>query len=149
MTELQLVPFKAAHLLAFQDRDGWAPKDWKLALTHEREGVAFTMLVDGRPLGCAGMGRLEGTETWKAWVSITDAAFAYRIWVTRTVRRMLRDTARALEIDRIEADALLASPRNQCWLESLGFERDDAQLEPVVDQGVVLLRYVRDMRPRA
>lgn len=144
MTEPVLVPFQAAHLREFWDRDGWAPKDWPLAMEQERARMAFTMLVDGQVLGCAGVGRLNGA--WKAWVTITDAAFAYRVWVTRNVRRILEDSSRALGIDRVEAVTLADSPRNQRWIEALGFQRDPAYPEPVMDQGRALLRYVREMR---
>jgi len=128
LTTPTLHPFHAEDLLACQDRDTRDPQAWSLAREKERRGPAYTARVGDTVIACAGV-MVVWPGVGMAWVVLTDEAVPFRVWVTRTIRAVLRDVVRALALHRVEAVVLADSPRNLRWIRALGFrpENDIAQ----------------------
>lgn len=126
--EPKLIPFRAEHLLYFQNRDTPEPEEIRLAIEKERGGPAYTAIVvrPGSPqagetiLGCAGV-VIVWSGMGSAWMTLSEAAALYRVWMTRTVRRCLADIMRAYDLHRLEAVIRADNERNRRWIEALGF----------------------------
>lgn len=120
MTEPRIIPFRAEHLVAFQNRDTPVREELMLAIQKERGGPAYTGVAGEVILGCAGV-IILWSGVGAAWMVLSDTAALYRIWLTRTVRRAMADVMRAYGLHRLEALVIADSERNQKWIEALGF----------------------------
>lgn len=89
-------------------------------LAQAMAGPAFTAVIDGRPLGCAGL-VLPWPGVGMAWMKLGDDIGRHGLWLTRTVKRFLRDAIRIYHLHRIEAITLDGHHVNQQWLQVLGF----------------------------
>lgn len=124
MPNLILVPFRAEHALIFQYRDDDAIESIASALEKEKLGPGFTALLDGRPIGAAGISLM-----WKgvalAWTMLSEELMTHHaIWATRNIRRCLRDWIIGFNLHRVEAVVLADNVKNQRWIEMLGFSRE-------------------------
>ena len=114
-----LRPFRPEDAKRVLNRDG----EHGLArsvVAQARSGLAFTAEVDGVPIGCGGI-VMPWPGLAMCWMLLGDEICHYPKWVMRVVTRMLDDLDRAYGPLRCEAIALESSPRNQRWLEHLGF----------------------------
>ena len=106
-------------------------------------GEAWTACIEDRPIAAAGI-----IVLWPGvgvvWMTLTDDMAHYGIWLTRTTKAFLDEITIRHRLHRIEAVALEASPRNQRWLDALGFtsERDGVARQYLHDQRSVI-RYER------
>jgi RimJ/RimL family protein N-acetyltransferase len=135
-----LIPFKAEHLLAFQDRDLWARDRWRLAFEKERGGPAFTVMVGDTIIACAGI-VLPWPGLGLVWMALSDDIGSHRVWLTRRVRRMMHDAIRSLCLHRLEATVLADNARNQRWIEALGFSRENGKARAYTTDRKDMLRY--------
>lgn len=107
----------------FQNRDTPEPEEIRLAIEKERGGPAYTGIAGEVILGCAGV-----VIVWQGmgsvWMTLSEEAALYRIWMTRTVKRCLADIMRAYDLHRLEAVVRADNERNQRWIEALGFARE-------------------------
>lgn len=86
-------------------------------------GPAWTMLLNGRVIGCAGLA-MAWPGRAQAWcVLAPDIPKMAWLGIHRVVAARLAQTP-ALGLRRIEADALYGFPPAARWLEMLGFERE-------------------------
>ena len=114
-----LRPFSPHDLEMLVNRDG----DHDLSTTilaQARSGIALTAEVDGVPIGCGGL-VIPWDGMGLCWMLLGESICRYPVWLTRTVRRLLHDVERACDLQRVEALVLESAPRNQRWLEQLGF----------------------------
>jgi hypothetical protein len=142
MTRPALVPFRAEHLLALVNRDPNAPPDWGLAVTRERGGPAYTALVGADVLGCGGV-LLPWPGIGVAWLALSAEAPTYRVWLTRTVRRILDDVTRAYGLHRLEAVVRADRPVNQRWLKAFAFARENGCARAYMPDQTDAFRYER------
>ena len=139
MSSPRLVPFEAWHLQGLLNRDTHQEDLPSLTMEKIRGGPAFTGMVDGIVLGCAGL-----VITWPGmaigWMVLSEQIGRHAIWMTRTVRRVLRDARRIYHLHRIEAVVLDGNVRNQRWIEMLGFSQEQQGIARhyTVDQGNVV-----------
>lgn len=125
MASPTLIPFVAEHLMALVNRDTLRQEDWRHAVDKERLGPAFTATVDDKIIGCAGvLIPVEGLGM--AWMVLSHDIVRYRVWLTRTVRRVLADIRRAHRLHRIEANVLDGVAVNHEWIAALGFTSERA-----------------------
>jgi len=124
MTKPMLISFKAEHMLAFLDRDSSVLEEMRFAMQKERGGPAFTATLDGKVIGCAGIIKMWPGVGY-AWVVFGKDIECYSIWFTRTIRAILRDIVRALELHRVEAVVYRDNKRNLRWIQSLGFRQEN------------------------
>lgn len=121
-----IVPFKAEHILSFRNRDGNPIGSVQSALEKEKYGIAFTAVLEGRVLGCAGIIILP--EVVKGvgfcWASFSKELSNHMFWITRQIRNGLRDTILAYDLHRVEMVALADNPINCRWAAYLGFTRE-------------------------
>lgn len=139
---MKIVPYKAEHLLAIEmqpaqaDHSKWATPEIAAAL----EGTeAYTALVDGKPVACAGMvQRWEGRyEVWSYLAGgIGGKAF---IKLHQAVRRFLDAQCNA----RIEAYVDREFDNGHRWVRSLGFEMEAPCLKRYFPNGRDAALYVR------
>jgi len=137
MSDPILVPFKAEHLLRFYNRDGVQFRNEpRQFLMLEQNSIAWTALLDGKILGCGGV-TLSWVGVGMAWTAMAPEAANHMFWVTKVIRRFMRDIVRAFNLHRLEMVALVESERNQRWAEFLGFTRE---------QNSIAQKYTSDQR---
>jgi hypothetical protein len=126
MSQIEIVPFRASHLLEFEPRleGAYAPGDpmrlWKLALEYEREGPALTMRVEGKAIACAGVViGPEGVGT--AWLLASEEVGRYRIALYRTVKTTLDQIVRHFHLRRVQTMVPDGFQHSWAWFERLGF----------------------------
>lgn len=122
MTRPSLVPFRAEHMLTFVNRDTDVLQEMRFAVEKERGGPAFTALVDNKIIGCGGIVLMWG-GVGAAWVAVSKDIEPYKVWMTRTVRRSLRDIVRALNLHRVEAVVL--TDGDSRWIQAVGFHLEN------------------------
>ncbi len=101
------------------NRDGRQVSD-NVLLDQARSGPSFTAIIGTRPIGCAGI-IFPWTGVGMTWMILSEEIGQHGLWMYRTVRHFLDDMIRIHALHRIEAVALVDSPRNQAFLEALGF----------------------------
>lgn len=122
---VEVVPFEPKHILDFKNRDTGDYDDWRLFL-YMGAGTAFTLLEDGRAIGCAGVVVVPSAKRGLAWAVFGDRVPRYGIMVTRTVRRALKDLSRLHGLENIEMTVYTNTDkeinrRNREWARALGF----------------------------
>lgn len=114
-----LRPFQRADIECILNRDGPQVPN-QVLLAQALAGPSFTAILDGRPLGCAGV-LFPWPGVGMAWMVVSEEMGEHGFWLCRTVRAFLDEIIRVQALHRLEAVALVDSPRNQSWLEGLGF----------------------------
>lgn len=112
-----------ADILSCANRDGWHGMTEAMAREQVARGPAYAFECDGQVVGVTGM-FLQWSGVGLAWMGLTHQVNGHGLWLTKTVQRLLDDTQAEHHLHRVEAVALAASLRNQLWLESLGFIRE-------------------------
>ena len=140
MTNPILIPFRAEHLLWLEDRDGLKRSSWEMAVNREKNGIAYTALVDDKIIACAGV-VFPWPEMGSAWVTFQELALKHKIWVTRIIKRILEDTIRARNLNRVEAVVLADNIVNQEWIKVLGFTQENGRARKYSPDGRDVIRY--------
>jgi hypothetical protein len=139
---MKIVPYKAEHLLAIRPQE--AQQDGLPWITPEaaaglEETEAYTALVDGKPVACAGLEWYwEGrAEAW-AWISgdVTPGIF---VRLNRAVQRFLA----AVGPGRIEAHVDCEFGNGHRWVRALGFELEAPRKKRYFPNGRDAALYVR------
>ena len=136
MSKLKLVPFRAEHALSLIDRDMLVNMEISQAVERETRGPAYTALLEDKVIVCSGV-MVMWPGVGYAWASVTDDIEPHGLWVTRMVKRALRDICRGLDLHRVEAVALVNDDRAQRWLQVLGF----------TPEGGYAKKFTSDQRP--
>ena len=123
---MQLIPFKAAHADLFEARwpgsiEGAADPDALLA--GETLGPAWTLLCDGRVIGCGGV-MLLWAGVGEGWMLPGTRAQHHRFAMHRAVARMLNEVQTMKRLNRVQTVVHVHYPRSVRWLERLGFENE-------------------------
>lgn len=138
-----LRPCQLADLLRCVNRDGVQGADPQMAAHQLTAGPAFSAWEGERLVGCAGVGLLW-PGVGHAWMVLPEAINGHGLWLTRAVARILGDIERAYGLHRLEATCLTDSPRNQKWLEVMGFHVEQAgTARKYLIDGRSVLRYER------
>ena len=118
--EPTLIPFEPRHLAMFVNRETGNYDRPPSEVGHD--GPAFSIVVEDRIIGCAGLSLTGLAGIVVAWCSFSEEVGKYPIWLTKNVKRVLNDSMRALKIHQIEAIVFKDSERNRKWAEHFGFE---------------------------
>jgi len=138
-----VVPFRAEHMLAIVPREPFDDQTIDDAWRKEREGPAFTVIVNDKPIACAGV-MLVRPGVGYAWTVFSHDFLNYRLYVTRSLRRALRDIVKGCALHRVEAQTLEDNYVNRKWLEHLGFEVEGIAHDYTSDRrNVVRYEWVR------
>lgn len=130
---MEIVPFKAEHILALQLQDEQAYS--KPFITEEYakwlEGeYAFTALVDGKPIAVAGV-----TELWAnralMWSFLGKDAGPHLLAIHKATLRAIK----ALPYRRLEADTPCDFVEGHRWLKMLGFKLEAERMEAYLPNG--------------
>ena len=142
MNNPQIIPYRAEHLLVFQNRDTQRKEELLLAVNKEKWGPAYTAVAGDEILGCAGIVLLwSGVGT--VWANISESMGKYKIWFHRTVSRILDDVIRGYDLHRVESVALADNYRNQNWLMSLGFRPEGGRAIAYTSDKQDMIRFER------
>lgn len=132
-----LIPFKAEHLIGLTNRDtNIEPIDF----VQRENGPAFTAIVDGKIIGCCGI-IIQWQGMGSAWAIFTDRVAMYPMFMTRMIRRGLRDIIKAYDLHRVELVALADNERNQRWAELLGFSPENGKAHKYTPTKRDVIRY--------
>jgi len=140
MPKPMLVPFEAKHVMMMQNRDSAIDEPWSLALEKQLAGPAFTAIVDGKVLGCAGL-LLPWPGIGLAWMELSEEIGTHGRWLTLVTRRGLADLIRVYSLHRVEVVVLADSPRNQQWIEAIGFTRENGRARAYSSDRRDVIRY--------
>lgn len=123
MIRPELVPYKAEHAMAFIDRDGWTELNWRSAFDKEKY-PAYTGMYGEEILGCAGI-MMPWPGMGIAWLTMSPtAALKFKIWMTKSCKRVIDDVVRAYHLYRLEAVVFEDKETNKRWIEYLGFSQE-------------------------
>ena len=136
----QLIPFRAEHMLALANRDTPVREELMLAIKKEREGPAYTAVLGETVIGCAGV-ILMWHGMGVVWMTLSETAALYRIWLTRTARRALADIMRAHGLHRLEAVVRADNERNSKWIEAMGFKPEGGIAHAYTEDRQDVIRY--------
>lgn len=116
---VKLIPFRAEHLLQLVSRN---PFDDELIddAWRKEQSPSYTVYTD-KPIACAGVILLRPGVGY-AWAVFGYDIPTYRVWITRNVRRILRDIIKGCQLHRVEAQVLEEQHAHRKWLEHMGFE---------------------------
>lgn len=128
--------------MSFQDRDKWSLVSWDEAMGREKY-PAYTGMVDESILGCAGV-MLPWRGVGIVWLTMSPvAAIKFKVWMTKTCRRVLADVTRAFDLHRLEAIVLEDNVTNQRWVEAMGFGRENGIARNYLPDKRGVIRYER------
>jgi len=135
--------FRATDAQCLLNRDG-VQLDVAALVRQAAAGPSFTACVEDRPIGAAGV-ILLWPGVGSCWMTVTDELGQHGLWMTKTVKRFLREMIRVHQLHRLEASSVNGD--NGRWLEVLGFtsERDGVARQFLSDRrNVVRYEWVRD-----
>ncbi|GAB4391007.1 MAG: hypothetical protein Tsb0032_00390 [Kiloniellaceae bacterium] len=139
----RIVPFVPAHL-ADLDPPVFEPEQLRrFAAAYRPAGPAFTLIGEGRALGCGGLVVEEGEG--RAWAFLSEALRQRPLLLHRTVKRALPALAAHYALKRITAEAHADFAGARRWLERLGFH----QLETIPRFAGTTENYVRYVHVRS
>ncbi|MGF1593837.1 MAG: hypothetical protein ACFCUW_11190 [Kiloniellaceae bacterium] len=119
MGGLRVVPFAPAQLADLEPPVFCRGQLRDFAAAYRPAGPAFSLVEEGRVLGCAGL-VLEGTRG-RAWAFLSESLRQRPFLLHRTVRRALPALARHYDLEIIDAEAHADFAAARQWLERLGF----------------------------
>jgi len=139
MIEPVLVPFKAEHWMRFVQLGATYESEFRGAIAKEQGGPAFTAILEDQILACAGI-IVHHQGMGYAWSILSSLSKGYPIWMTRTIKYMIRDVKRGLNLHRLELIVDANELMHQRWAEKLGFvlERDGRARMFLPDKGDVI-----------
>lgn len=117
-----VVGFVPAHLADLDPPVFDAGQLRRFAAGYRPAGPAFTLMEEGRPLGCGGL-LIDGAQA-AAWTFISDALRRRPLLLHRTVKRALPALAGHYALRRVSAEAHADFDAARRWLERLGFVFD-------------------------
>ena len=111
----------------------------KAAMEKQENGPGYTVVYDGKVLGCFGV-VIPWTGFGMAWSVPTVELFKkWPIWTTRTVRLTLRTIIKSFDLYRVE---LVAAGENaERWAELLGFSPEGPYAHNYGARGINVKRY--------
>lgn len=130
---IQVVPYKAEHLLAIslQEAQWWLGRYLDYGQAKSLEAAqAFTGLVDGRPVICAGVIEIHPGRAL-SWSYVDRSAGVNFLFIHRAVRRFLE----LCDYRRIEAEVAFDFEAGHRWIRMLGFELEAPRLRSYLPDG--------------
>ena len=127
-------------MLGFIDRDARTKEDIRLSVEKEQGGPAFTGVVGGKIIGCAGIMLLH-QGVGSAWVTLSNGVLPHKIWMTRTIKRILYDVIRAHGLHRVEALVTEDQESHHQWIKALGFSPEGGRAKAMTSDKRDAIRY--------
>jgi hypothetical protein len=123
---MKLIPFRAAHVDLFTPRwpgsvEGGANPDSLLA--GETSGPAWTLIVDGRVIGCGGV-MLLWPGVGEGWMLPGTDTHRHKLALHRTVGRQIVELQDHERLRRLQTIVNVNYPESARWLSRLGFENE-------------------------
>ena len=115
----RIVPFEPAHLADLDPPVFDRRQMQRFAAAYRPAGPAFTLMAEGRALGCAGL-LVEGDEG-RAWAFLSEALRRCPLLLHRTVKRALPALIDHYDLRQVTAEAHADFAAARRWLERLGF----------------------------
>lgn len=140
----EIVPYKAEHAI---DLGTATEEAIRWAVLRERMSIAaFSAMLDGKCVGCAGVGKMYG-QVYGCWGEFSDEIKKHPLWFNKTVRLYFAAVLASFPWQRIEAIVLPSLEKNCRWIEWLGFRPQSANGVPCLElkvgpNGENGLRYV-------
>jgi hypothetical protein len=128
MANFTLIPFEKDHVIELikqgvRDSDrfiGIGDIHKTFAEIHERQGIGFTLVGNGRIVGCGGV-EIAG-EIGMAWLLFSSALFSYRKTALRVVKTTLDGIIEQEHLTTILAMVAQSDTKAQRWAQTLHFE---------------------------
>ncbi len=123
MGDPRILSFEPAHLADLDPPVFDRRQMQRFAAGYRPCGPAFSLIQDGRALGCGGL-LVEGGEG-RAWAFLSDALRRCPMLLHRTVRRALPALIEHYELKSVTAEAHADFAAARHWLERLGFHYEE------------------------
>ena len=130
---IEVIPYRAEHLMqiSLQEDQMWLGR----FLDHEQakslEAVqAFTGMVDGRPVICAGLIEIHSGRAL-CWSYVDQSAGLNFLFIHRAVKRFLD----MCDYNRIEAEVAAGFDAGHRWMQMLGFKLEAPRLRSYFPDG--------------
>lgn len=121
---LELIAFKTDHFFQFANQEALPlPVAQRITLGkfYEESGPAYTALLDGTSVACAGM-RFIQPGVGEVWAYVSPRVGEVKKEFHTTAKGILEDVIRAFKLRRVQAGILTsAEPMFGRWLRALGF----------------------------
>lgn len=128
--KIEIIPYEPMHAYAILERnvreeDIWLSKfpDWdKWVKGWRNNGPAFTLVVDGEIVGCAGVVLMEWSRG-EAWTLLSSLFYKYKKTTFKAIKNVLDSIIRDKKLRRVQA-VIYEGTEKVCgnFLEHLGFE---------------------------
>lgn len=140
---INLVPFKAEHWMGFVQLGVTYQDEFRLALHKEKSGPAFTAFLDNNVIACAGIiiHHKGMGYAWSGFASHLRYEKRTMVWITHTIKRILTDVKRSLNLHRIELIVDANELDHQHWAEKLGFTLENGRARMFTPDKRDVLRY--------
>ena len=118
---MEIITFKAVHAWDFPPQNGFTRAGMlAMAKRLEASGPGFTAMDNGTPIGAAGI-CLYWEGVGEAWTLFSLELKRQPILLTRTVKRVLNDVIKAMDLHRVQIAVRADQEVNKCWARALGF----------------------------
>jgi hypothetical protein len=118
-----VVRFEPHHVWQVESRSAQSRAEivQAMKLIHNRPGLFFSLAVDDRLIGLAGIVVLVPGVGFPMGL-FSDAVAAHKIWFHRTVKQYFNAIVRHFDLKKLGVVGAADSERDCRWIESLGFE---------------------------
>jgi RimJ/RimL family protein N-acetyltransferase len=94
-------------------------------------------------IGCAGVA-IPWPGFGIVWLQMSPvAALKFKVWMTRTCKRVIEDIERSMNFYRLEAIVVEDNIMNQRWIKALGFKQENGHATHYLPNGTNMIRYER------
>lgn len=121
----KIVPFKAEHLQHLNGSVLGLMATWGITelVALEQSGPAYTAMIDGDVVGCAGV-ILSWRGCGEVWSVLADEAKLYPLFLHRSVKRMLNMIIEEHELHRVQGIVINGVEKGHAWMRRLGFKSE-------------------------
>jgi hypothetical protein len=151
--EWRIIAFQPEHLLEIQGRGrdfealelGLAARLLGAVRKNLLSGVAFTGVLNGRIMGCAGIA-LYWPGMGEAWLVGTELVPRFPKLFHRAVKEGLETMMRGLGLRRLQCSVPTEHHQGRKWVKALGF-REEGEMLAYGPDGADHIRFARIMPP--
>lgn len=122
------VPFKPEHARYIIEHNARRQEDWLDKSVADQwveqwgdKVWAYTVLVDGEPIACAGIA-LQEWSRGEAWALFSEKFYQHKLFIYKLIKKALPAAFHECKLRRIQAIIDTDYPENKKWIEKLGFE---------------------------
>jgi len=121
--DIEIIQYEPIHAYTILDKDFSNRETW--ANGWGKEGPAFTLIVDGEIVGCAGVILMEWNKGGEAWTLLSSLFYKYKKTTFKVIKKGLESIIKEKKLKRVQA-FVYEGTEKICgnFLEHLGFKNE-------------------------